>query len=149
MHAGNIAAINALPDRSRILLVTDDVEPSVLVQGHLSLILQAAVSPVLRRRRRGQARPFGRPGISACATWAASHPATRADWLVLDGLDAFPPRQVAVSGSVVAQEGNISHRRHARRSRCRPIPLCPPISPQRIFALTPDPVTRVSWRMPS
>ena len=39
----NIAAVAALPDRSRILLVTDDIEPSLLLKGHLSLIVRLAI----------------------------------------------------------------------------------------------------------
>lgn len=37
-----MAAIAALPDRSRILLVTDDTEPALLGAGHLSLIVRKA-----------------------------------------------------------------------------------------------------------
>ncbi|MEW5720685.1 MAG: adenine deaminase C-terminal domain-containing protein, partial [Chloroflexota bacterium] len=101
----NIAAVNALPDRSRILLVTDDIEPSLLMQGHLSLIVRAAIdagmSP-LEALASATIRPARYLGLRDLGGIA---PGFRADFAVLDELAVFPPRQVFVGGKIAAQDG--------------------------------------------
>lgn len=106
-----IAAVAALPDRSRILLVTDDVEPSLLTSGHLSHIVERAVetgmdpsealasATVRPARYLGLDRGRGRRGGIA--------PGYRSDFLVLDELDRFPPREVWIAGQIVAVEGKM------------------------------------------
>jgi adenine deaminase len=104
----NIAAVNALPDRSRILLVTDDIEPTLLTQGHLSLIVRMAIdagmSPIeaIASATLRPARYLGLRDLGGIA------PGWRADFAVLDELAAFPPHQVFVGGKIVAQNGAIS-----------------------------------------
>ena len=39
----NIAVVMQLPDPSRVVLITDDIEPPLLVQGHLSRMIQFAI----------------------------------------------------------------------------------------------------------
>ena len=39
----NMAAVAQLPDRSHIILITDDIEPSLLLDGHLSRIVALAI----------------------------------------------------------------------------------------------------------
>lgn len=103
----NIAAVNALPDRSRILLVTDDIEPSLLAQGHLSLIVRAAINagmPPIEAIAAATIRPARYLGLRERGGIA---PGLRADFAVLDELAAFPPRQVFVGGKLVAQDGTM------------------------------------------
>jgi adenine deaminase len=103
----NIAVINALPDRSHILLVTDDIEPSLLTQGHLSLVvpmaIEAGMSPVeaIASATIRPARYLGLRDLGGIA------PGFRADFMVLDELATFPPRHVFVGGKPVAQNGKI------------------------------------------
>lgn len=104
--AENVQAIMELPDRSRILLVTDDVEPSILVRGHLSLILQAAMQagfPVMEAWASATIRPARYLGLRDLGGIAPGH---RADFCVLDALDKFPPSHVYFGGSLVAREGS-------------------------------------------
>ncbi len=103
--AKNIAAVNALPDRSRILLVTDDIEPSWLTRGHLSLILRAAIDagmPPLEALAAATIRPARYLGLRNHGGIA---PGFRADFAVLDEPATFPPRQVFIGGKLVAQDG--------------------------------------------
>ncbi|MCX7841002.1 MAG: amidohydrolase family protein, partial [Anaerolineae bacterium] len=103
----NIAAVNALPDRSRILLVTDDIEPTLLTRGHLSLIVQAAMatglSP-LEAFASATIRPARYLGLRDLGGIA---PGFRADFLVLRALDTFPPHLVFSAGRCVAQKGKL------------------------------------------
>ncbi len=98
----NIAAVNALPDRSHIVLVTDDIEPSLLMQGHLSLIVRLAIdagmSPIeaLASATIRPARYLGLRDLGGIA------PGYRADFVIMDELAQFPPYQVFVSGHCVA-----------------------------------------------
>jgi len=101
----NMAVVNALVDRSRILLVTDDFEPALLVRGHLSMVVQAAVNsgmPPLEALSAATLRPavyLKLRGLGAIA------PGYLADFLILDGPTMFPPRRVYVGGQLVASDG--------------------------------------------
>jgi adenine deaminase len=103
----SIATVNALPDRSRILLVTDDIEPTLLTQGHLSLIVRMAIdagmSPIeaIASATIRPARYLGLRDLGGIA------PGFRADFAVLDELATFPPRQVFAGGKLVAQNGEM------------------------------------------
>ncbi len=103
--AENMRAVNALPDRSRILLVTDDIEPSLLTRGHLSLIIakvvDAGLEPIeaLASATIRPARYLGLRDLGGIA------PGFRADFSVAEGLDRFPPREVYVDGRRVAVDG--------------------------------------------
>lgn len=101
----NIAAVHELPDRSRILLVTDDIEPTLLARGHLSLIVQAAMTAGLSSLEAfasATIRPARYLGLRDLGGIA---PGFRADFLVLRDLDAFPPHQVFCAGRLVAHKG--------------------------------------------
>lgn len=105
LTAENMAAVAALPDRSRILLVTDDIEPSLLMRGHLSLMIQWAVEagmPLLEALASATIRPARYLNLRDLGAIA---PGYRADFLVLDELTAFPPCEVFVDGRVVAAGG--------------------------------------------
>ncbi len=101
----NTATVNGLPDRSRILLVTDDIEPSLLSEGHLSMIVQKAIEasmPPLEALASASQRPARYLGLRDLGAIA---PGYRADFLVMDDVSAFPPREVFVDGQVVATDG--------------------------------------------
>ena len=103
--AENMALLRDLPDRANVLLVTDDIEPSLLGGGHLSRMVQLAVEnglPALEAWAAASVRParyLRMHDRGAIAPWA------RADCLILDNLTAFPPRAVYVGGQQVAAEG--------------------------------------------
>lgn len=101
----NVAAVMALPDRSRILLVTDDIEPTLLQKGHLSRMVQLAIEaglPPLEALASASLRPARYLNLRNLGAIA---PGYRADYLLLRDLAAFPPLEVAVGGQVVAREG--------------------------------------------
>lgn len=133
----NIGAVMELADRSHILLVTDDIEPSLLVKGHLSLIVNLAIQA-------------GMPPIEAIAS-ATIRPARYlnlrdqggiapgfcADFAVMDELAAYPPREVFVGGERVASEGKFIPRK---------LPDLPPLPPN---VKLPGPFTTNDFRFVS
>ena len=101
----NVAAIAQLPDRSHIILITDDIEPSLLADGHLSRIVTLAIDcgmPPLEALAAATIRPARYLGLR---DHGAIAPGFLADFLVMDGIAAFPPAQVFVGGQAVAQAG--------------------------------------------
>ena len=103
----NVAAVAQLPDRSRIILITDDIEPSLLNdgQGHLSRIVTLAIEtgmPPLEAIAASSIRPAR---YLALRDQGAIAPGFLADFLVMDDIAAFPPAQVFVGGQAVAQAG--------------------------------------------
>lgn len=105
LNASVVEAVQGLPDRSRVLLVTDDVMPNRLVWGHLSRIVQLAVNlgwPALDALASATLRPamyLRRPELGLIA------PGRRADFVLMESLTAFPPRAVYVEGVEVARNG--------------------------------------------
>ena len=101
----NVAAVAQLPDRSQIILVTDDIEPSLLADGHLSRIVALAIEcgmPPLEALAAATIRPARYLGLR---DQGAIAPGYLADFLVMDDISAFPPAQVFVGGELVAQAG--------------------------------------------
>ena len=103
----NVAAVAQLPDRSRIILITDDIEPSLLTdgQGHLSRIVSLAIDcgmPPLEAIAAATIRPARYLGLR---DHGAIAPGYLADFLVMDDTSAFPPAQVFVGGQPVAGAG--------------------------------------------
>ncbi len=100
-----IAAVAALADRSRILLVTDDTEPPLLREGHLSRMVAKAIAhglgPIeaLASATLRPARYLGLRDQGAIA------PGFLADFLVIADAAAFPPDEVYVGGELVGREG--------------------------------------------
>ena len=131
----NIAAVNDLADRARILLVTDDIEPTMLVKGHLSLILALAIdagmSPI-EAMASATIRPARYLGLRDLGGIA---PGFCADFAVMDELAAFPPREVFVGGERVAADGKFSG---------RDLPMTPPV-PANV--MLPGPFTERDFRM--
>jgi adenine deaminase len=133
----NIAAVNELGDRSHILLVTDDIEPSMLVKGHLSLIvrlaIEAGMAPVeaIASATIRPARYLGLRDLGGIA------PGFRADFVVMDELATFPLHQVFVGGELVAADGALT---------VRDWPALPPV-PANVTL--PGPFTAHDFRMAS
>ena len=103
----NVAAVAQLPDRSRIILITDDIEPSLLTDGHghLSRIVALAIEtgmPPLEAIAAATIRPARYLGLR---DQGAIAPGFLADFLIMDDISAFPPAQVFVGGQAVAQAG--------------------------------------------
>ncbi|MCY3976917.1 MAG: amidohydrolase family protein [Chloroflexi bacterium] len=101
----NVAAVADLPDRSQIILITDDIEPSLLEDGHLSRIVTLAIEcgmPPLEAIAAATIRPARYLGLR---DHGAIAPGFLADFLVMDDISAFPPAQVFVGGQPVAGEG--------------------------------------------
>jgi adenine deaminase len=102
-----VAAVMALPDRSRVLLITDDVMPNRLTSGHLSRLVETAVAQgwdPLDAVAAATLRPATYLGLRDLGAIA---PGQHADYLVCTALNAFPPRQVVRAGEVVAEAGRV------------------------------------------
>ncbi len=100
-----VAAVMALPDRSRVLLITDDVMPNRLTSGHLSRLVEIAIAQgwePLDAIAAATLRPASYLGLHDLGVLA---PGAKADWLVTDAVAAYPPRRVVVDGSIVAEGG--------------------------------------------
>jgi adenine deaminase len=104
-----VRRIQSLKDRSRILLVTDDIEPSLLREGHLNTILRLAVElgmDPLEAVASATTRPARYLGLErGLRKKGAVAPGYEADFLILKELEFFAPRQVWVRGELVAQDG--------------------------------------------
>ena len=101
----NVAAVADLPDRSQIILITDDIEPSLLIDGHLSRIVALAIEcgmPPLEAIAAATIRPARYLGLR---DQGAIAPGFLADFLVMDDIAVFPPAQVYVGGERVAGAG--------------------------------------------
>lgn len=124
-----VGFVRSLPDRSRCLLVTDDIPPSGLLRGHLSRVLLQAVElglPPEEAFAMATARPAAYLGLRHLGAIAPGH---SADFLVLDDPTAFPPREVYVGGERVAAAGEMIACLPAEFPRLPPFPPPPgPIS---------------------
>ncbi len=100
-----VSVIADLPDRSRILLVTDDVSPAELLDGHLLSVVSLAISLGLS--------PIEALASATCraATYLGLHrqgaiaPGRRADCWTTRSIDDPTPVSVFVEGALVAREG--------------------------------------------
>jgi adenine deaminase len=102
-----VAAIMALPDRSRVMLITDDVMPNRLTSGHMSRIVSTAIAQgwdPLDAVAAATVRPASYLGLRDLGAIA---PGQHADYLVCNALGAWPPRQVVRAGAVVAGGGRV------------------------------------------
>src|SRR5690606_14834537 len=100
-----VGAVMGLPDRSRVMLITDDVMPNRLLTGHLDRIVSLAVErgwDPLDAIAAATLRPATYLGLSDLGLVA---PGALADFVVTEGLAAYPPRQVYVGGRLVAEDG--------------------------------------------
>lgn len=100
-----VREIVALPDRSRVILITDDVMPNRLLSGHLSRLVALAVGlgwPTLDAIASATLRPATYLGLGGLGLIA---PGAHADYLVTDGLAVYPPLETHVGGRLVARAG--------------------------------------------
>lgn len=100
-----VGEVMRLPDRSRVLLVTDDVMPNRLRSGHLSRVWETAVllgwDPV-DALASATLRPAVYLGLRQLGAIA---PGYWADFMLSREEAVFPPEQVYVGGRLVAQRG--------------------------------------------
>lgn len=105
-----VSEVMELPERSRILLVTDDIEPSLLRRGHLSMILDRAVDagmPPVEAIASATIRPATYLGLNHLGGIA---PGNEADFMLSSRLPTgeaapFSPEAVFVGGKEVASKG--------------------------------------------
>ncbi len=99
--------ISELPDRSRILFVTDDVSPSELREGHLLSIVSLGIErglPPIEAYASATLRPATYLGMHRRGAIA---PGRRADFWRTRNLEAPKPTSVYVEGRLVAQAGRV------------------------------------------
>ena len=102
-----VDAVTRLPDRSRVLLITDDVMPNRLTGGHLSRIVQHAVSlgwepfDALASATLRAAVYLGLRDLGAIA------PGYHADVVLTRELNHYPAEYVFVRGQQVVREGRL------------------------------------------
>ena len=100
-----VETVRSLPDRSRVILITDDVMPNRLRTGHMSRIVSLAAErgwdPV-DAIASATIRPAVYLGLRDLGAIA---PGFRADFVVCEELLRFPPQRVFVGGAQVAADG--------------------------------------------
>ena len=131
----NMTCVNALADRNGIVLVTDDVEPNLLREGHLTRMIGLAVKSGLapiEALASATIRPARYMGVHDLGGIA---PGYLADFIVLDDLAAFPPRQVWLGGRKMATNG---------KALDIPVPAARPL-PE--FPDLPGPLAAVDFRL--
>lgn len=102
-----VAEIMRLPDRSRVMLITDDVMPDRLQEGHVDRIVRVAVEQgwdPLDAVAAATLRPASYLGFHDLGLIA---PGARADFLVLEDALSYPPTHVYVGGEQVVQDGTV------------------------------------------
>lgn len=100
-----VATLMGLPDRSRVLLITDDVMPNRLLGGHLDRIVRRAVETgwdPIDALAAATVRPATYLGLHALGTLT---PGAHADFVVTTALATYPPSRVYVAGRLVARDG--------------------------------------------
>lgn len=105
LNAEVVQAVLALPDRSRVLLVTDDVMPNRLQSGHLSRLVNLAVAlgwPLVDAVAAASLRPAMYLGLRQVGLIA---PGRAADFCVLGEGDGFEVQATYVNGVLVAEDG--------------------------------------------
>jgi len=101
----NIKTIMQLKDRSSVLLVTDDIEPSMLKKGHLSTIVKEAVQKGMNKLEAlasASIRPARYLNLKDIGLIA---PGYKADFLLMKDLLDFPPDEVYIGGKIAAKKG--------------------------------------------
>ncbi|HDM70557.1 MAG TPA: adenine deaminase [Thermotogales bacterium] len=94
----NVEYIMSLKDRSRILLVTDDLPPSILLDGHLNLLIDRAISlgwDPLDAMASATLRPAVYLGLDRYGIIA---PGKSADFFTVSDLERIVPDEVYVKG---------------------------------------------------
>lgn len=115
----NIETVMSLPDRSRILIITDDIEPSLLIKGHLSRMVTLAIDagmPPIEAIASATIRPARYLNLRQLGAIA---PGYHADFMVMNELEQFPPQRVFVNGDEMANDGQMTE------SELRDLPVEP------------------------
>lgn len=131
----NIACVNGLADRSGIVIVTDDTEPNLLREGHVTRMLKLALQagmPPLEALASASLRPARYMGVHDLGAIA---PGYLADFIVLDALDQYPPAQVWVGARKMAERGVAT---------AVPLPVPPPLPD---FPRVPGPFTAADFKL--
>ncbi|UQN08958.1 adenine deaminase C-terminal domain-containing protein [Deinococcus sp. QL22] len=105
LNAEVVRAVLELPDRSRVLLVTDDVMPNRLPGGHLSRLVNLAASlgwPLVDAVAAASLRPAMYLGLRHVGLLA---PGRAADLCVLGPGEDFQVDETYVNGTLVARQG--------------------------------------------
>jgi len=102
----NIQTLLNFPDRSNTMLVTDDIEPTLLRRGHLSLIIQSAIDAGLSPIEALIMSSFRPASYLKLNHLGAINPGRKADFIILDGLENFPPESVYIDGNLVGRAGD-------------------------------------------
>ena len=110
LSSETVSEVMELPERSRIILVTDDIEPSLLRRGHLSMILDRAIDagmPPIEAIASATIRPAAYLGLNHLGGVA---PGNEADFMLSSELPKgenapFSPEAVFVGGREVARRG--------------------------------------------
>lgn len=105
LNAEVVRTVLALPDRSRVMLVTDDVMPNRLQGGHLSRLIDRAVSlgwPLVDAVAAASLRPAMYLGLRHLGLIA---PGRAADFSVLAPGEGFEVEETHVAGALVARQG--------------------------------------------
>ncbi len=124
----NIETVMSLGDRSHILIVTDDVEPSMLVKGHLSSVVRRAIGegmPPAEAIASASLRPARYLGLRNIGIIA---PGYMADFLLIDDLREIKPKEVYIGGELVAQNGGFLGESNWSESGKSPTAFLPDIS---------------------
>lgn len=135
--AENMAVVAGLPDRSGILLVTDDIEPPLLREGHLSRMVTLAIEaglPPLEAYASASLRAARYMGLRDLGAIA---PGFRADFMLMDDLTTFPPREVFVDGQRIAAAGQMLPRAWPDLPPLPPSPPVPAVTDADMLRLDP------------
>ena len=104
----NMATVNALADKSRILLVTDDLEPPLLIEGHLSRMVTLAIEnglAPLEAWASSSIRPARYMGLRDVGSIA---PGFKANFVLTSDMAHFPPEAVYIAGEKIAENGKLA-----------------------------------------
>jgi adenine deaminase len=120
----NMALIASLPDRSGILLVTDDIEPPLLQDGHLSRIVTLAIDAGLPPLEAYASASLRAARYLNLRDQGAIAPGYRADFMLMDDPATFPASEVFVDGQCVATAGKMLDH---KTPELPPLPPSPPV----------------------
>ncbi|HAJ33010.1 MAG TPA: hypothetical protein DCK79_06525 [Candidatus Atribacteria bacterium] len=108
LSKGNINFIMNLKDRSRILLITDDITPTVLLKGHLNEIVNTAIKNgwnSIDAIASSSIRPANYLGIKDLGVIA---PGKTASFFISKTLEVLKPESVFIKGEVFSTKNTFS-----------------------------------------
>ncbi|MGJ8454492.1 adenine deaminase C-terminal domain-containing protein [Pseudothermotoga sp. U03pept] len=99
----NITAIMSLPDRSRVLLVTDDVPPTKLVDGHLNKVVVEAVRNGWDKLDAIASATIRAASYLRLKDLGAISPGKRASFFLCEDLESLQPTEIYCDGVPFSQ----------------------------------------------